>query len=79
MKKIAVSLIEIYQATLSPDHGWFKPFYPHGFCRFHPSCSEYTKQAIIKFGLIKGSILGLKRILRCNPFVKPSVDLIPNS
>ena len=37
-------------------------------CRFRPTCSEYTAQAIEKYGVMKGSFLGLKRILRCNPF-----------
>ena len=37
-------------------------------CKFDPSCSEYTKQAINKYGFFKGSFLGMKRILKCNPF-----------
>jgi len=75
-KNLAVLLIKIYQKTLSPDHSWLKGRFPHGYCRHYPSCSEYSRQAIIKFGLIKGALLGSKRILRCNPFVEPSVDLL---
>ncbi|MBP5274912.1 MAG: membrane protein insertion efficiency factor YidD [Abditibacteriota bacterium] len=43
-------------------------------CRFRPTCSEYTAQAIEKYGVMKGSFLGLKRILRCNPFGKGGDD-----
>ncbi|MFA4930861.1 MAG: membrane protein insertion efficiency factor YidD [Patescibacteria group bacterium] len=61
-------LIKIYQKTISPDHGWFKSLSPHGFCRFHPSCSQYGYQAIDKYGLIKGGLMSAWRVLRCNPF-----------
>jgi uncharacterized protein len=77
--RIAIVLISLYQKTLSPDHSWLKAKYPHGFCRYYPSCSQYTKEAIVKFGLVKGGWMGLKRILKCNPWAKPSIDLIPNS
>lgn len=43
-------------------------------CKFYPTCSEYTKQAIIKYGSVKGSFLGIKRILKCNPFSKGGYD-----
>ena len=43
-------------------------------CKFHPTCSEYTKQAINKYGSVKGSLLGIKRILKCNPFSKGGYD-----
>ena len=43
-------------------------------CRFRPTCSEYTAQALEKYGVMKGSFLGLKRILRCNPFGKGGDD-----
>lgn len=76
MKKILVKLIELYQQTLSPDHGWFNHAHPSGYCKFSPSCSEYTKLAIIKHGSIKGLSLGLWRISRCNPWSKGGVDLV---
>jgi len=63
-----LSLIRLYQLTLSPDHGLLKRFFPYGFCRFSPSCSEYNYQAINKYGILKGSTLGLWRIMRCNPW-----------
>lgn len=71
-----ISLIRLYQKTLSPDHGWVKVFFPHGYCKYYPSCSEYTVQAIKKQGNIKGLLLGFKRILKCNPFSKGGIDLI---
>lgn len=61
-------LIHLYQRTLSPDHGFFKNRFPYGFCRFHPSCSEYAYQAIDKYGIFKGGGLSLWRVLRCNPW-----------
>ena len=72
---LAVSLIEIYQATISPDHGLLKGLYPYGFCHFYPSCSQYAKESIIKKGFIKGSAVGLLRIIKCNPWTHPRVDL----
>ena len=67
MKAFALFLIRAYQYTLSPDHGLFSRITPYG-CRFHPTCSEYTYDAIEKNGVFRGSSLGLRRILRCNPF-----------
>lgn len=45
---------------------------PH--CVFYPTCSEYTKQAIVKYGALKGVALGIKRILRCHPWQKDHID-----
>jgi len=76
-KKFIILLIEVYQKTFSPDHGAFlKGRYPYGFCRHYPSCSEYTKQAVQKFGIFKGLFLGAKRIAKCNPWTEPSVDIL---
>jgi hypothetical protein len=57
---LALKLIDVYQR-------YIRPAMPAS-CRFEPSCSEYTKQAIQKYGLIKGVCKGIKRILRCHPF-----------
>lgn len=76
LKKIIIGAINLYQRTLSPDHGFFKARHPHGFCRYYPSCSEYTKQAVTKFGPLEGLWVGFKRVLRCNPWAEPSVDVI---
>ena len=69
-----IKLIKIYQKTLSFDHGPLKTFYPYGFCRFHPSCSEYGIQALKKYGFIKGGFKLCWRIIRCNPFNKGGYD-----
>ncbi len=71
---LAVKIIKLYQKTLSLDHGPLKYMYPHGFCRFHPTCSDYGIQAISKYGIFKGSYLTIKRVLRCNPFNKGGFD-----
>lgn len=60
MKKIAILLIKLYQKVISP----MKP----RTCRFYPSCSEYSIQAISKYGFINGGYKSIRRILRCNPF-----------
>lgn len=66
MKKIAIKMIELYQCT---------PIHSHSMCRFIPTCSEYTKIKIREKGFIKGSLLGIKRILKCHPFGKKGYDL----
>jgi len=73
-KKFVVGLIKIYQKTLSFDHSWLKAYYPHGYCRFFPSCSQYAIEVIERHGLIKGGIRACWRILRCNPFNKGGYD-----
>jgi hypothetical protein len=76
--KIAVlSSIRFYQKTLSFDHGPLANFFPFWGCRFYPSCSEYTYQAVTKYGVIKGCYLGLKRLLRCHPWSKGGPDPVP--
>jgi putative membrane protein insertion efficiency factor len=71
---LAITIIKIYQKTLSFDHGPLKILYPHGFCRFNPTCSEYGVQAIEKYGIIKGGLKTMWRILRCNPWNKGGND-----
>lgn len=74
LKKALISLIKLYQKTLSFDHGPFKSLYPQGFCRFYPSCSQYGVEAVEKYGIIKGSAKALWRIMRCNPWNKGGND-----
>ena len=69
MKKAAMLAIRLYQLVLSPFLG--------GQCRFYPSCSAYTREAIAKYGLLKGIALGGKRLLRCHPFHPGGVDQVP--
>ena len=66
MKKILLYLLKFYQKCISPYLG--------RRCRFYPTCSEYSKQAIIKYGAVKGSYLAIKRILKCHPFHKGGYD-----
>ncbi|TAH60029.1 MAG: membrane protein insertion efficiency factor YidD [Gottschalkiaceae bacterium] len=60
MKRLVIYLIKLYQRKISP----LKP----RTCRFYPTCSSYSIQAIEKYGLLKGGIKSIKRILKCNPF-----------
>ncbi|ONI43553.1 membrane protein insertion efficiency factor YidD [Candidatus Epulonipiscioides gigas] len=69
MKKIALFLIRFYQKYISPQLG------PR--CRFYPTCSSYTYEAILKHGFFKGGLLGAFRILRCNPFCRGGFDPVP--
>jgi len=69
MKTILIKIIEWYQKHISV---WLQS--KHVMCKYYPSCSEYTKQAIEKYGAIKGVCLGTWRILRCNPFSKGGYD-----
>lgn len=68
MKNLILFFINIYQkiSSLTPAR-----------CRFYPTCSEYTKQAIMKYGLAKGSLLGIKRISKCHPLNDGGYDPVP--
>ena len=66
VKKFMIFLIRIYQKFISPLFG--------AHCIFYPTCSQYFIQALEKYGVIKGSYLGIKRILRCHPWNKGGYD-----
>ena len=68
LKNIAISLINLYKYLISPLLG--------NNCRYLPTCSEYTKESIIKYGVVKGFWLGLKRIAKCHPWGKGGYDPI---
>ena len=68
MKKLSILLIKLYRNIPGP---W------HNHCRFTPSCSEYTLEAIERYGFFKGWFLGIKRILRCNPWGGYGYDPVP--
>ena len=66
MKFLVLDILTVYKAAVSP-------FLPPA-CRFEPTCSEYARQAVEKYGAVKGTWMGLKRILRCQPFCKGGHD-----
>ncbi|OGD66259.1 membrane protein insertion efficiency factor YidD [Candidatus Berkelbacteria bacterium RIFCSPHIGHO2_12_FULL_36_9] len=74
MKKIILLFIKFYQRTISLDHGFLSKLFPYGYCRYKPTCSNYTYQAVEKYGVIKGITIGIWRILRCNPLSKGGWD-----
>ncbi len=69
MKTLLLKLISGYQRHISI---WLESKNIH--CKYYPTCSEYTKQAILKYGAGKGVMKGMKRILKCNPFSKGGYD-----
>jgi len=74
-RKILIQLNNFYQKILSPDHSfWAKKIFPWGYCKFQPTCSEYSKQALQKYGVMKGGIKTIWRILRCNPWSRGGKD-----
>lgn len=77
MKKLILIAIRLYQKTFSLDQGILSKIFPTRVCRFHPTCSEYTYQAIEKFGVFKGTKLGVKRIARCHPWNDGGYDPVP--
>ena len=66
MKFLVLDLLGLYKAIVSP-------FLPPA-CRFEPTCSEYAREAVQRYGALKGTWMGLKRILRCQPFCKGGHD-----
>jgi len=69
MKYIFIKMIRLYQLSISP-------LFPAS-CRFYPTCSNYTIEAINKHGAFKGLLLGVKRILKCHPFHNGGYDPVP--
>lgn len=65
-----LALIRLYQMLVSPA-------LPANTCRFYPTCSHYGYQAIYKYGVIKGSLMAVWRVLRCNPFNRGGYDPVP--
>jgi putative membrane protein insertion efficiency factor len=69
-RRLAVGLIRIYQKLVSPNLG--------ANCRYRPTCSQYTVEAISKFGVFRGGWLGMKRIGRCHPLRPGGYDPVPD-
>ena len=66
MKKVLISCIKFYRKFISP--------LKRPCCRFYPTCSQYTLEAVEKYGVLKGGIMGIKRILKCHPYNKGGYD-----
>jgi len=70
IQKILLSIIWLYRILLSPFLG--------NNCRYYPSCSAYAQESILRFGVLHGSWIAIKRILRCHPWHEGGVDPVPN-
>jgi putative membrane protein insertion efficiency factor len=68
-KAAALALLRIYRVAISPALG--------EACRYEPTCSVYAQQAIQRFGVLRGSLLAVRRILRCHPFARGGLDPVP--
>jgi putative membrane protein insertion efficiency factor len=77
-KELGKLLIRFYQKVFSFDHSFWAPWVNYRVCVHAPTCSEYTYEAIDRFGLIRGSIMGFFRILRCTPWTEHRHDPVPN-
>jgi len=71
MTRLLLALIALYQRLLSPLLG--------SRCRFHPSCSDYARVAVARFGAGRGGVLAIWRILRCQPFSEGGIDEVPQT
>ncbi|MGB9911482.1 MAG: membrane protein insertion efficiency factor YidD [Microgenomates group bacterium] len=79
IKFLVLFLVKTYQLLENFKYLIFKFFLLNDqpFCRFRPTCSEYARQAILKYGIIQGGWLAGKRIIRCHPFNKGGEDPVP--
>lgn len=72
-RRFALALVRFYRLVLSPIH--------HAIvgpsCRFEPTCSAYAEQALTRYGVARGAWLTLRRLLRCQPFARGGIDLVP--
>lgn len=71
MSKLVILVLRAYRYVLSPLLG--------NRCRFHPSCSTYTQEAVERFGVLRGGWMGIRRIGRCHPFHPGGLDPVPGS
>lgn len=68
-KRIVLGILSFYKSAVSP--------YLPSQCRFHPTCSEYAADAVVAYGAAKGGWMGLKRLVRCNPWASGGFDPVP--
>ena len=68
-QRFALAMLRLYKLLISPMFT--------GSCRFMPSCSEYAREAIVRFGVVRGSLLALKRLARCHPLGSHGFDPVP--
>lgn len=86
MKRLILNLIRLYQKTGSYRNLLITNIFPHGnsrvsnkgTCRFKPTCTQYMYEAINRYGIVRGALLGMRRIAKCHPWSKGGIDPVPN-
>ena len=74
MKNIIIKLIKFYKGAIAPFWATNPLVFFNSSCRFYPTCSDYAVDAISKYGVQKGSLKAIGRVLRCNPLTKAGID-----
>ncbi len=69
MKYVLIGLLKAYRAVISPLYG--------DVCRYYPSCSAYALEAVTTYGAVRGSVLTVRRLLRCHPWAAGGLDPVP--
>jgi putative membrane protein insertion efficiency factor len=70
-QRLALGLLRTYKVAFSPMFA--------GSCRFLPSCSDYAAEAVARHGVVRGSVMAARRLVRCNPFGASGVDPVPGA
>lgn len=76
-RRMIMATLRFYQRSFSPDHGPLRKLYPGGYCKYHPTCSQYAIDAVDRFGITKGLWLASGRLLRCHPWAQGGIDEVP--